>query len=101
MNLNFQQEEAETPPQDSAPVVDEKMAKELELVRSLVVQLEEKLEKIEKDREEDTKKHQNEIKKQQEEYAKLEQKNSKLEVQIAQEIESKKQVTLVFFTFNY
>ncbi|XP_033219841.1 enolase-phosphatase E1-like isoform X2 [Belonocnema kinseyi] len=88
-------EAAETPPQDTAPVVDEKMAKELELVRSLVVQLEEKLEKIEKDREEDTKKYQKEIKKQQEEYAKLEQKNSKLEAQIAQEIESKKQVTVV------
>ena len=76
------------------------MAKELELVRSLVVQLQEKLEKIEKEREEDSKRYQKEIKKHQEEYAKLEQKNSRLEAQLAQEVESKKQVTCVYFIFN-
>lgn len=69
------------------------MAKELELVRTLVVQLEEKLEKVEKEREEDKKKFQKDLKKQQDECRKYDDKNSKLETTLAQELESKKQLT--------
>ncbi|XP_043466735.1 transforming acidic coiled-coil-containing protein 3 isoform X2 [Leptopilina heterotoma] len=87
--------EATEPAPQEVPVVDEKMAKELELVRSLLVQHEEKLEKNEKEREEDKRKHQKDLKKQQDEYKKLEDKYRHLEIQIAEELESKKQVTVV------
>ncbi|XP_051163934.1 transforming acidic coiled-coil-containing protein 3 isoform X2 [Leptopilina boulardi] len=88
-------ETSETAPQENPVVVDEKMAKELEHVRLLVVEHEEKLEKNQKDREDDKRKYQKEMKKQQDDYRNLEEKYRKLEEQHTQELESKKQVTVV------
>ncbi|XP_046753395.1 transforming acidic coiled-coil-containing protein 3-like isoform X2 [Diprion similis] len=70
------------------PMVDEAMAKELELVRSTVLQLDSQLEKERKEREKERKEHEIEQEKQRLKY-------ESLEKEMAHEMQKKKEMTMV------
>ena len=72
------------------PVVDEKMAKELELVRASVIQLEEELEKVKRDHKDELEK----MKKTYEEKVKSVQSEcGQMQSQLNQEVKCKDQMT--------
>lgn len=79
----FQEQPVEEPKSDAPLIVDIDMSKELEIVRTTVLQLEEELEKQKKE-------HEAELERQK---AAFQEKINKMQTQIAQEIKTKTQMT--------
>lgn len=84
LKTKFVQEQPVEEPKPDAPLIDDiDMGKELELVRTTVLQLEEELEKQKKE-------HEAELERQK---AIFQEKNNKLQTQMTQEIKIKNQMT--------
>lgn len=82
----LQEESVEESKSDTSLIIDVNMSKELELVRTTVLQLEKELEKQKKE-------YEAELEKQKNENFSFQEKINKLQTQIAQEIKSKSQMT--------
>lgn len=86
--IAIKEESVEESKSDTSLIIDINMSKELELVRTTVLQLEKELEKQKKE-------YEAELEKQKNENFSFQEKINKLQAQIAQEIKSKSQMTVV------
>ncbi|KAL7306590.1 hypothetical protein TKK_0001278 [Trichogramma kaykai] len=89
---DIKKEEPEKPETQTVPVVDEKMAKELELVRNTVIQLEEELGKLKREHNQDLEKQK---KLYEEQVNAVEYKFGQMQSQLSQEVKSKDQMTVI------